>query len=257
MMLSGKRVLVFAADERLGGAAARHLARHGATVWVSGRDEDAVNTLAEKIRADGGEATAASVDPGDRDEVRGHLTEVAAGGPVDTVVNVLALTGVAAGDGVPYHDLDPAALTGALGHVVGAQFLTGAEAARVMLPVRRGSIITVASTDGRSGRPHTGALGAIAGALEALTRSMATEYGRNGIRVNHVRTGHSSAPRMFAENALGRPVTADEVAAAIAWLASDEAAGVTGQVLEVSGGEHGTTDAVAREGERHVELDLP
>ncbi|GHJ48414.1 2,5-dichloro-2,5-cyclohexadiene-1,4-diol dehydrogenase [Catellatospora sp. TT07R-123] len=257
MMLSGKRVLVFAADERLGGSVARHLARNGAAVWVSGRDEDAVQTLAEKIRADGGEATAASVDPGDRDEVRGHLAEVAATGPIDTVVNVLCLAGTAVGDGVPYHDLDPAALTGALGHVVGAQFLTGAEAARVMLPARRGSIITVATTDGRSGRPHTGALGAIAGALEALTRSMASEYGSSGIRVNHVRTSHSSGPRMYADNALGRAVTADEVAAAITWLACDEAAGVTGQVLEVSGGEHGTTDSVARGRDHHVELDLP
>lgn len=260
MMLSGKRALVFAADERLAESVARHLGRQGAQVWVSGLDTEAVEALAEKIGADGGEAHPATVDPTDPRHVREYVSAVAAKGPVDLCFNGFELPGHLAGVGVPYRDLDPEKLTSALGEVVGAQFLTAREAARVMVPAGRGSIVTVASTAGRSGRPHTGALGPVAGALEALARSMASEYGPSGVRVNHVRATRLSSGPMYHENALGRKVTVDEVAATVAWLAADASGGITGQVIEVSGGEHGLSEAVAtREPrrERHVELDLP
>ncbi|GAA1415936.1 glucose 1-dehydrogenase [Catellatospora coxensis] len=260
MMLSGKRALVFAADERLAETVARHLGKLGAEVWVSGLDTEAVEALAEKIHADGGEAHPATVDPCDPHHVREYVTAVASKGPVDVCFNGFELPAHAAGVGVPYRDLDPAVLTDALAEVIGGQFLTAREAARVMVPTGRGSIITVGSTNGSSGRPHTGALGAVAGALEALSRSMASEYGPSGVRVNHVRATRLSSGPMYYENALGRPVTVDEVAGAVAWLSSDASGGVTGQVIEVSGGEHGLSEAVAARGprkERHVELDLP
>jgi NAD(P)-dependent dehydrogenase (short-subunit alcohol dehydrogenase family) len=261
MMLSGKRAMVFAADERLAETVARHLARLGAQVWVSGLDTEAVEALAEKIRADGGDAHPATVDPTDQYHVREYVDAVASKGPVDVVFNGFEVPGHAAGVGVPYRDLDPSVLASALSEVVGSQFLTAREAARVMVAAGRGSIVTLASTDGHSGRPHTGALGATAGAVEALARCLAHEYGPSGVRVNHVRATRLSATgQMYHENALGRPVTVDEVAAAVAWLASDAAGGVTGQVVEVSGGEHGLSESVAARRarrERHVELDLP
>ncbi len=261
MMLSGKRATVFAADEKLGEMVARHLARQGAEVWVSGLDTEAVEALAEKIRADGGEAHSATVDPTDPYHVREYVNAVVSKGPLDASFNGFEVPANSAGMGVPYRELDPAVFTDVLGEVVGAQFLTSREAARVMVPAGRGSIVTIASTNGSSGRPHTGALGAVAGALEALARSMASEYGPNGIRVNHVRATRLSTGPMYHANALGRPVTVDEVAATVAWLCADASSAVTGQIVEVSGGEQGLSESVAAHREhgreRHVELDLP
>ena len=111
MMLSGKRATVFAADEKLGEVVARHLARQGAEVWVSGLDTEAVEALAEKIRADGGEAHSATVDPTDPYHVREYVNAVVSKGPLDASFNGFEVPANSAGMGVPYRELDPAVFT--------------------------------------------------------------------------------------------------------------------------------------------------
>jgi len=74
---------------------------------------------------------------------------------------------------------------------------------------------------------------------------MASEYGPAGVRVNHVRATRVANQQVFPDNALGRPITAEEVAATIAWLGSDQATGINGQIIEVSGGERGLTEVPA------------
>ena len=243
--LTGKRVLIFAANGRLASAAARHFAASGAQVLLSGRNQEAVEAIATQIGASGGKAQTAVVDPTSPPQVRDYLTAVAGHGPVDVVFNGVGMPGPATGYGIPYDELDPKMITDAVALVVGSQFLTAREAARLMAPAGRGSIITIASTNGRSGRPHTGGIGVIAGAVESLALSMASEYGPAGVRVNHVRATRVANQQVFPDNALGRPITAEEVAATIAWLGSDQATGITGQIIEVSGGERGLAEVPA------------
>lgn len=240
---AGKRAVVFAGSGSLASGTARRLAAAGATVLLSGRNEEKTGTVAEQIRTDGGSVETATVDPTDPDQVRDYLSKVAADGPVDFAFNGIGLPGPATGYGIPYDDLDPKVMTDAVALVLGSQFLTSREAARVMRRQGSGSIATIASTNGRSGRPHTGGIGVIAGSLEALARSLASEYGPHGIRVNHLRATRVGNQQVYPANAYHRPVHPDEVAATLVWLASDLSTGVAGQVIEVSGGENGLAEA--------------
>jgi NAD(P)-dependent dehydrogenase (short-subunit alcohol dehydrogenase family) len=237
-----KRVVVFAGNGSLASSAARRLAGAGATVLLSGRSKEKTEKVAERIRADGGSVETSVVDPTDPGQVRAFMSEVAADGPVDFAFNGIGLPGPATGYGIPYDDLDPKVMTDAVALVLGSQFLTAREAARVMRSRGYGSIATIASTNGRSGRPHTGGIGVIAGALEALARSLASEYGPYGIRVNHLRATRVGNQDVYPENAYHRPIHPDEVAATLVWLASDLSTGVAGQTIEVSGGENGLAE---------------
>jgi gluconate 5-dehydrogenase len=239
---TGKRVAVFAGSGNLAATTARHLAAAGATVLLSGRNQEKTEQVAAQIRADGGSVETAVVDPTDPDQVRGYLTKAAAGGPIDFAFNGIGLPGPATGYGIPYDDLDPKVMTDAVALVLGSQFLTAREAARVMRNQATGSIATIASTNGRSGRPHTGGIGVIAGSLEALARSLASEYGPHGIRVNHLRATRVGNQQVYPANAYERPIHPDEIAATLVWLASDLSTGVAGQVIEVSGGENGLAE---------------
>jgi 3-oxoacyl-[acyl-carrier protein] reductase len=123
-------------------------------------------------------------------------------------------------------------------------------ALRVMIPQRRGCILTTSSGAGLGGVPGLSAYGAAKAGVIQLTRNLAIEYGPLGIRANVICPGPMSTPQMEAWLAtlgpagerfgrqvpLGRLGHADEIASAAVFLASDEAAYVTGAVLAVDGG---------------------
>ncbi len=232
-------MMVFAANGTLSRAVAAEMAAGGATVLLSGRDADRVTAVAEELRAAGGSAEVDEVDPTDAEAVRAYVDRVSGEAPIDAAFTGMGVPGPQTGYGTAYDDLDPTQLADGLSTVVRSQFLSAREAARVMAAGGGGSVVTIASTLGRSGRPHTGALSATAGALEGLARSLATEYGHAGVRVNHVRATRVATPEQWPENVLGRAITPAEVGATVAWLCSRAASGVTGQVIEVSGGEVG------------------
>jgi len=123
-----------------------------------------------------------------------------------------------------------------------------AEAARRMLARGRGSIVIVASTAGQRGEPFHSHYAASKGGLLALTRSLGSELGPRGVRVNCVAPGwvetamshdalaSASGDAIRRAIPLGRPGTAAEIAGPIAFLASDLASYLYGQVLSVNGG---------------------
>ncbi|QTD95098.1 glucose 1-dehydrogenase [Burkholderia anthina] len=134
-------------------------------------------------------------------------------------------------------------------HVRGT-FLASREAARVMLAQRAGAIVNLCSIAGQGGIPTRNAYGAAKAAIASLTRSMACEWARQGVRVNAVapgyvatelvdtlaRNGQLNRAAIERRTPLGRLAEPDEIACAIAFLASDAASYITGTVLNVDGG---------------------
>lgn len=145
-------------------------------------------------------------------------------------------------------------------HVRGT-FLASREAARVMLAQRAGAIVNLCSIAGQGGIPTRNAYGAAKAAIASLTRSMACEWARQGVRVNAVapgyvatelvdtlaRNGQLNRAAIERRTPLGRLAEPDEIAQAIAFLASDAASYITGTVLNVDGGwlAYGAADSPA------------
>jgi NAD(P)-dependent dehydrogenase (short-subunit alcohol dehydrogenase family) len=136
--------------------------------------------------------------------------------------------------------------------ILGSTFLTSRTVGAQMIQQGSGSIVTLSATLGIMTAGLMAGISATQGAIEALTRSLAGEFGPAGVRVNCVRGNAMPETRTIQETSagyvelgmapmmalppLGRPITVAETAATAAWLASDAASGMTGQVLTVSAG---------------------
>lgn len=252
MMLEGKTALVFAAGGAVGSAVAGALAAQGAQVHASARDRLALRGLPAGIATD-------AVDAADADAVARYIDGVAArSGGIDIVFNAIGPRPAVAGYGTPATMLAPELFMLPLQTIVASQFLTARSAARHMLERRRGSIVLLSASLSGSFIPMMAGITAACGAVEAMMRSLAAEFSPAGVRVNCVRAGGMPATRTIREtsaamarslgvapeaaaaptvnNLLRRGVGVGETAAAIAWIASDAASGITGQVINVCAG---------------------
>lgn len=189
--LKDKIAVVFAASGEIAGAVARSFARHGAKVYVTARNLEAVKTLAEEIRASGGAAEAAKVDALKETEIDAFLKEVtASNGRLDVVFNGIA---------VEYSEMGgrPPALTATFDQfmapmqkIVGSQFLTSRVAAKYMIATHsEGTILLLTAAASRSKIPNLSAFSAACAAVEAITRVMAAEWGNEGIKVTCLCSG--------------------------------------------------------------------
>ncbi len=247
--LDGKCVIVTGGGGGIGGATCRRFAQEGAKVAVFDIDLEAAEQTAARIRNDGGIAQAFQCDITRRDQVDAAVTGVeSALGPVDVLVNnagwdifkPFVKT-------VPeeWNKLIAINLTGAL-HMLHA-VLPG------MAERRYGRIVNVASDAARGGSSGEAVYSACKGGLVALAKTLAREHARQGITVNVVCPGPTDTALLagVAEGArdpaklleafrsaipLGRLGQPDDLAGAIVFFGSDDAAFITGQVISVSGG---------------------
>lgn len=238
--LAGRVALVTGASGGIGGAIARALHGCGAAVGLSGTRDDRLKALAAEL----GDRTAVlPCDLGDRDAVAALPGEVVAAlGSLDVLVNNAGL----------HRDMLAMRMSDAewdevLDIDLGAAFRLSRAAMRGMMRARWGRIINITSVVGHAGNPGQANYAAAKGGLAAMTKSLAVELASRGITVNCVapgmidtamteRLGDEQRSRILAAVPMARMGTGDEVAAAVAFLATPGAAYITGQTLHVNGG---------------------
>ena len=239
--LNGKTAVVTGAAQGIGHAIARRLGADGARVVAVDKNGDGAEKTAEAI---GGGATAATCDISDPDAVARLFEEVAAAGGIDILVNNAAIVPFIAWDDVDlahWRQIVDVNLTGV--------FLMSRAASDLMRKNGvKGRIVNICSNTIFAGTPNMAAYVAAKGGVFGFTRALATELGKYGITVNAVTPGLTATEGVMASphkeafefvgmlQALPGRGMPDDIAPAVAFLASDDAHWITGQTLNVDGG---------------------
>jgi 3-oxoacyl-[acyl-carrier protein] reductase len=244
MDFSDKVAVVTGGSRGIGRAIALRLAAGGATVVVNYRgNQAAAEEVVEKIKADGGEAIAVQADVSLFDEADALFTAAKkAFGRVDILVNNAGTTRDTLIMRMSEEDWDVVIDTNLKG-----AFNCIKAVSRQMMRQRYGRIVNITSVAGLAGNAGQANYASAKAGLIGLTKTVAKELGSRGITCNAVAPGlvptdlTASLPEEFVRVAvdrtpLGRTGTPEDMAAAVAYLASDEARFVTGQVLAVDGG---------------------
>ncbi len=239
--LNGKRALVTGASGALGAAIARRLAGLGAQVLLHGHSRaDAVQALAGEIRAAGGSAEPCLFDLTDDAAVAAACAQLLAGGPVQIIVNNAGTHDDAVFPGMrpdQWHRVIDVSLHGF--------FRVTQPLLLPMLRTRWGRVINISSVSALAGNRGQVNYAAAKGALNSATRALALEVASRGITVNAIAPGIIESPMAagaFDQATIERLVparragTPEEVAALAAFLASNEAAYITGQIISINGG---------------------
>ena len=245
-MTNNSVVLITGGLTGIGRAAAVAFAKKGAKVVVSGRRDEAGKALVEELRAFGSEAEFINADVRKEDDVRNMVdTTVARFGRLDVAVNNAATEGAVG----PITDQTAESFAATFETNVLGVVLSMKHEVRAMQAQGSGSIINISSTYGHKGAAFASIYVGAKHAVEGITKSVALEVAKSGIRVNAVGPGPTDTGMLTrftgtAENkaALVRQVPLDrlglseEVADSIVFVASDGAKWITGEVLNVDGG---------------------
>jgi NAD(P)-dependent dehydrogenase (short-subunit alcohol dehydrogenase family) len=245
--LDSKIAIITGAASGIGRATARRVAAEGARTVVADLNGAGAKLLADEISAAGGEATAVQADLGDNDSARAMVeAAVTAYGGLDILHNNAAATRLAATEDRPVSAADPAVWDETMRVNLRGALVAIQAAVPHMIARGGGSVINTASGAGLTGDLRNPAYGASKAALISLTRYVATEFGKQGIRCNAISPGFIVIPEKAGREAveatmlrhhltprLGRP---EDIAALVVFLASDESAFITGQNICVDGG---------------------
>ena len=243
--LKDKVALVTGASQGIGRATSLALAEAGAKVAIAARNTEKLTSLAAEITAAGGEALAVPMDVADPAQVKtGFQQLLAKFGKLDILVNNAAITRDTLALRMKLEDWDAVLRTNLTGAHLCIQQALGA-----MLKPRAGRIINITSVVAETGNAGQANYVASKAGLIGLTRAIAVEVASRNITANAIAPGFIATPmtdplsqeikdKMKAMIPLGRFGTDRDVAAAIVFLASDEAGYITGQVLDVNGGLH-------------------
>jgi len=249
--LTGKNALITGGGNGIGRAIALRLAEEGADIAIMDLDEAAMATTQASVRALGRRCEVERGDVGDAAQVKravGALEQRL--GPTDVLVNNAGIVRLAAVLDTKIADFQQVMRANVEGMLLVSQAVVPGMVGR-----KRGAVVNLASWLGKAGRPFFGMYSASKAAVIVMTQSLALEISDSGVRVNAVCPGmiEGTPMRVSAEaqsKALGMPAakdrigsiplrragTPEDVAKVVAFLASDEAAYMTGQSINISGG---------------------
>ena len=243
----GRNMIVTGGSQGIGKAVAERFAEEGGDVLVTGRRPEVLESVVAGITDAGGSAWAFSADVSVPADV--HATVAAAlarWGRIDVLVNNAGI-----GEEVPFLEIELESWDRVLDTNLRGAFLMAQAVAREQVKTGGGSIVHIASIDGSGGDGPYASYNASKAGLLGLNRTMALELAEHGVRVNCVSPGFTHTERTeaavprelmeylttrFARVPMRRLVTSAEIAAAVAFLASDDASAITGVDLTVDCG---------------------
>jgi NAD(P)-dependent dehydrogenase (short-subunit alcohol dehydrogenase family) len=239
-------ILITGALTGIGRASAIAFAKKGAKVVVAGRHDEAGQALAEELRSIGSEAEFINADVRKEDDVRALVDQtVARFGRLDVAVNNAGTEGTVG----PITDQTADTYAATFDTNVLGVILSMKHQVRVMQEQGSGSIVNISSVYGHKGAAGASVYVGSKYAVEGITKSVALEVAKSGIRVNAVAPGPTDTSMLarftgtpenkatlVAEVPLGRVGRSEELADAIVFIGSDEASYITGHVLDVDGG---------------------
>jgi 3-oxoacyl-[acyl-carrier protein] reductase len=243
--LKDKVALVTGASQGIGRDTALALAEAGAKVAIAARNEEKLADLASQVAAAGGEALALKMDVTDAESVKAGFRQVVERfGRLDILVNNAAVTRDGLAMRMKKEDWEAVLQTNLTGAHLCIQQALG-----TMMRARAGRIINISSVVAQSGNAGQANYVAAKAGLIGLTKAIAVEIASRNITVNAVAPGFIATPMtdvlpekvkedLKTRIPLGRMGSPRDVAAAIVFLASDEAGYITGHVLNVNGGMH-------------------
>jgi 3-oxoacyl-[acyl-carrier protein] reductase len=245
MSLSGRVALVTGASQGIGRTVALRLAKDGATVAVAARNQEKLNELVAEIIGAGGQAAAFALDVCDEDQVKATVKAIISTpqfGKIDILVNNAGITRDQLVMRMKRADWDAVLQTNLTSAYLCIQAVMSS-----MLKQRWGRIINITSIFGQMGQAGQANYSASKAGLIGLTMAIAREVGSRNITCNAIAPGFIETAMTavlsdeFKQAAvkqipLGRVGTSEDVAGAVAFLASDDASYITGHVLNVNGG---------------------
>jgi 3-hydroxybutyrate dehydrogenase len=252
--LAGRSAVVTGGGSGIGAGICRAFAREGAPVGVADLNVEAARQVAAAIEGEGGRALPLHADVTDAAAVSAVADEVERTfGPLEIWVNNAGISRV-----VPFLDCTEELWDATLRVNLKGAFLGSQAAIRRMLPRGRGVVLNMSSQSGKTGASQYAAYCASKFGVIGLTQSLALEYARSGIRVNAICPGvvftglwdeqladyarkrglpvDQVRPYLADKVPMGRLCTVEDVAGTAVFLASDEAAFITGQAVNVTGG---------------------
>ena len=248
MSLVGKNAVVTGGASGIGLATSRRLARDGAAVAIWDVNEADAQRAAAELVATGARAIACRVDVSQRAQINAGLERVHAElGPVQILINNAGIT-----DFRPFLEVTEESFERIMSVNLKSIFLCTQAILPDMLAAGWGRVINISSSSAQSGSARMTTYSASKGGVIAFTKSLALEFATTGITVNNVPPGFVDTPMLRASDRPGalaggiaaaaanspmkRPGRPEDIAAACAFLASEDAGYITGQTLSVNGG---------------------
>jgi gluconate 5-dehydrogenase len=243
--LRGQIALITGSSTGIGYALAKGLGHAGAQIVLNGRDPGRLSEAAASLAADGLSVHEASFDVTRGDEVRAAVGRIEAEvGPIDILINNAGIQ-----RRMPLEDFPEETWSEVIRTNLDSVFLVSQAVVRHMIPRRRGAIINVCSVQSELGRPGIAPYTAAKGGVKMLTKGMAIDWGKHGIRANGLGPGYFKTAMnaglvanetfsgwLTGRTPLGRWGEVDELVGAAVFLASSASSFVTGHVLYVDGG---------------------